>query len=112
MTKWTKADIDGLVDALPTSNMWTENPGDTLRFDSCTDKVQRSVLRTALYFAAGLTAEGEAKPETRIVWIATSKYAHSIQRPVVWDREPTIAERLNMPTTTFTRYTVIPGGAA
>ena len=42
MPNWTKADIDGLVERIP----------------PC-----QTVLRRALYLAAGLTAEGARKPE-------------------------------------------------
>ena len=55
MSNWTKADIDGLV----TSASFI------LGRRSCDNQA-----RSAFYLAAGLTAEGEAKPERVRCWMS------------------------------------------
>ena len=62
MTKWTKADIDGLVDNAPAAHeRWIRS-------------FQQDV-RTQLYLAAGLTAEGEPKPEKVRCWMFPDYYS-------------------------------------
>ena len=53
----TKADIDALV-----TNMASQNFNPTAAWDA---------LRKALYLAAGLTAEGERKPERTRCWMVS-----------------------------------------
>lgn len=73
MTKFTKADIDGLVDGLP--NVFVDS-------NRCKHIMPYSVesagLRSALYLAAGLTAEGEAKPEKVRCWLVTEGELRSL----------------------------------
>jgi len=78
MSKLTKADIDGLVEAMDRvqSNVpWSEDelqPG--LQWRRPLD------LRTALYLAAGLTSTGERKPER----VRLHRYTYDDGRPTVF----------------------------
>lgn len=69
MTMPTKAQIDALVEAMPSGGAYTYGIGSTQETvvigGSATLQVRinRDDLRRALYLAAGLTAEGEPKPK-------------------------------------------------
>jgi len=69
MPKFTKADIDGLVEGMPSVHADSRRTGwvkDT--------EVPLHALRVALYLAAGLTAEGEPKPERVRCWMVPDYY--------------------------------------
>lgn len=65
MTKFTKADIDGLVDGMcPRVDYLVEIAGSSLFSGD---------VRRAMYKAAGLTASGERKPERVRCWLYRMK---------------------------------------
>lgn len=65
----TKQDIDALVDGMPHRPESKEEV--YLDFlDDCAFWVPKNAFRRAMYVAAGLTAEGERKPERVRCWMA------------------------------------------
>lgn len=68
MPKLTKADIDGLVEGMP-SACGKEYTNLVVGFSNASYAVSKESIRRELYLAAGLTAEGEPKPEKVRCWI-------------------------------------------
>ena len=83
MTKWTKADIDGLVEGMPGGVGPQVFIGDIEHTGTWVD---RGDFLRALYLAAGLTAEGAPKPEKVRVWeVWADLVTYSRTDPAGWE---------------------------
>lgn len=69
MSKLTKADIDGLVDALPNVFADSNRCKYVMSYSLNTDET-----RTALYLAASLMKNGAPKPEKVQCWMSLDRY--------------------------------------
>ena len=108
MTKWTKADIDELVEAAPLAQ--SPHPEDRITWVETVkdgELVDLDDLRATLYLAAGLTAEGEPKPEKVRAWVVRDKMGNLLG---IWKDVGVARAAIGMHHT-ITPGTFIPDGA-
>ena len=112
MTKWTKADIDELVarvDRVPGSRDTLFDYRSTSHDGSFVShlEVKSWDVARALYLAAGLTAEGERKPEKVSGWLVKWPYE---ERPRWYSVHPHKIDPM-IPLNMISLGTFIPDGA-